>query len=189
MSDKIQETILEQLAMLTESVQEIAHGQKRLEDTVVSLDDKVSSLDEKVGRLDDKVSSLDEKVVSLDDKVSSLDEKVVSLDDKVSSLDEKVGRLDDKVTQVEENVSCLGKNLGQVYEKVNRVEKTVARIENVHGEKIGALFDAFHLRGDQITELKEHLDGRLDSLQTSINFLIHRTNEHDNELIRLRKVK
>ncbi|MBT9157313.1 MAG: Chromosome partition protein Smc [Firmicutes bacterium] len=175
MSDKIQETILEQLAKLTESVQEIAHGQKRLEDTVVSLDDKVSSLDEKVGRLDDKVSSLDEKVVSLDDKVSS--------------LDEKVGRLDDKVSQAEENVSCLGKNLGQVYEKVNRVEKTVARIENVHGEKIGALFDAFHLRGDQITELKEHLDGRLDSLQTSINFLIHRTNEHDNELIRLRKVK
>ncbi|MBT9153633.1 MAG: hypothetical protein DDT39_00290 [Firmicutes bacterium] len=79
-------------------------------------------------------------------------------------------------------------SLGQVDEKVNRVEKTVARIEIVHGEKIGALFDAFHLRGDQITELKEHLDGRLDSLQTSINFLIHRTNEHNNELMRLRKV-
>ena len=161
MSDEIQEAMLEQLAKLTESVQEIAHGQKRLEDKVGSLDGKVSSLDEKVGLLDDKVSS----------------------------LDKKVGRLDDKVSQVEENVSCLGKSLGQVDEKVNRVEKTVARIENVHGEKIGALFDAFHLRGDQITELKEHLDGRLDSLQTSINFLIHRTNEHDNELMRLRKVK
>ena len=168
MSDKIQEAMLEQLVQLTESVQEIAHGQKRL-------DDKVSSLDEKVGRLDDKVSSLDEKVGRLDDKVSQVEGNV-------SSLGKRLDRVDD-------NLSSLGKRLDQVDEKVTRVEETVARIENEHGEKIGALFDAFHLRGDQISELKDHLDGRLDSLQTSINFLIHRTNEHDNELMRLRKVK
>lgn len=140
MSDKIQEAMLEQLVKLTESVQGLAHGQKRL-------------------------------------------------DDKVSSLDDKVSSLDHKVSQVEENVSSLGKRLDQVDEKVTRVEETVVRIENEHGEKLGVLFDAFSLRGDQIDQLKEHMDLRLDSLQTSINFLIHRTNEHDNELMRLRKVR
>ena len=59
----------------------------------------------------------------------------------------------------------------------------------LYGAQLEALFDAFSLRGDQIDELKEHMDRRFDSVQSAVNFLIHRTNEHDNELMRLRKAK
>jgi len=59
----------------------------------------------------------------------------------------------------------------------------------LYGAQLEALFDAFSLRGDQIDELREHMDCRLDSLQSAVNFIIHRTNEHDNELMHLRKAK
>ena len=157
----MQEAVLEQLLKLTESVQDLAHGQKHLTDRVAGLDDKITRLDDKVTRLDDKFTQLDERV-------TRLDEKVTQLDVSVSRLDEKVTRLDVRAT---------------------RLEESVARIENDHGMQLGALFDAFSLRGDQVNELREHMDHRFDSVQAAINFLIHRTNEHDNELMRLRKAK
>lgn len=60
---------------------------------------------------------------------------------------------------------------------------------SLYGTQLGALFDAFSRLEDQIDELREHMDRRLDSVQSAVNFLIHRTNEHDNELMRLRKAK
>jgi chromosome segregation ATPase len=175
LSDKVQEAVLEQLLKLTESVQDLAHGQKHLTERVAGLDDKVTRLDDKVARLDDKVTQLDERVTRLGDKVTQLGERVTRLDEKVTQLDVSVSRLDEKVTRLDV--------------RATRLEESVVRIENDHGMQLGALFDAFSLRGDQVNDLREHMDRRFDSVQAAINFLIHRTNEHDNELMRLRKVK
>ena len=49
-----------------------------------------------------------------------------------------------------------------------------ARMESEVIEKIGALFDSYNLRGDQIEDLQKHLDQRFDSIEIDTRYLVSR---------------
>jgi len=70
--------------------------------------------------------------------------------------------------ELRQEVGELRQEISDVKDKVIKLEQTVARIEHDHGNKISALFDGFTLRGDQIDRLQEHLDERLDAIQTDV---------------------
>lgn len=55
--------------------------------------------------------------------------------------------------------------------KVDRIE---LRMESEIIDKIQALFDGYNLRGDQIENLKKHLDERLDSIELDAGYLVSR---------------
>lgn len=73
-------------------------------------------------------------------------------------------------------------------EELEKVSQSVARIENDHGNKISALFDGYTLRGDQIERLREHLDERLDSIQTDLSYVVGKVAQHDRNIVRLNKI-
>ena len=56
----------------------------------------------------------------------------------------------------------------------NKVEKLEVRMEHEVIEKVGALFDGYSLRGDQIENLKTHLDERLDRIEKDTHYLVSR---------------
>lgn len=61
------------------------------------------------------------------------------------------------------------------------------RMENKFDEKIGALSDAFETCNDRIDKLQEHLDDRLDTIQTDVNYLIGKTAQQDQRFIDLKR--
>jgi len=77
------------------------------------------------------------------------------------------------------------------FEKIeNELTKTnqhLARIEQDHGEKITALFDGYSMRGDQIERLREHLDERLDVIQTDLSYVVGKVAQHERNFLRLKK--
>ena len=73
-------------------------------------------------------------------------------------------------------------------EELEKVSQSVARIENDHGNKISALFDGYTLRGDQIERLREHLDERLDSIQTDLSYVVSKVAQHDRNIVKLNKI-
>jgi predicted nuclease with TOPRIM domain len=56
----------------------------------------------------------------------------------------------------------------------NKVDKLEVRMENEVIEKVKALFDGHNLRGDQIENLKTHLDERFDSIEIDTRYLVSR---------------
>ncbi len=56
----------------------------------------------------------------------------------------------------------------------SKVDKLELRMEEEVFNKIGALFNGYSLRGDQIERLQQHLDERLDSIETDTRYLVAR---------------
>jgi len=144
---------------------------------------------EQLGKLTEAVQNIAQGQEKILIRLDSVEQKVTVLDAKVNSLDARVERLENRVEKVEVSVNSLHKRVDGLDEKVTRVQETVARIEHDHGQKIGVLFDAFSLRGDQLEDLKDHFDRRFDTAQAATNFLLVRSSEHEFEINRLRKAK
>jgi chromosome segregation ATPase len=61
---------------------------------------------------------------------------------------------------------------------VQKIESKIDKLELCMEEevfnKIGAMFNGYGLRGDQIERLQQHLDERLDSIETDTRYLVAR---------------
>lgn len=78
--------------------------------------------------------------------------------------------------------------LSKTNQELAKVSQAVTRIEHDHGNKISALFDGFTLRGDQVERLQEHLDERLDAIQTDLSYVVSKVAQHDRNIVRLNKI-
>jgi len=70
-----------------------------------------------------------------------------------------------------------------------RMTKLELRLENEVISKISALFDGYELRGDQIENLKQYLDEKLDGIALDVNYLIGRIVRHDTAIRELKLAK
>ncbi|NMB40345.1 MAG: hypothetical protein GX996_00175 [Firmicutes bacterium] len=57
-------------------------------------------------------------------------------------------------------VGILTKDMAEVQQRLVSVENTVFRIENDHGEKLGALFDGYRLNSEKLGRIEEVLKRR-----------------------------
>ena len=62
----------------------------------------------------------------------------------------------------------------------NKVDKLEVRMENEVIEKINILIDSHKLEGDQIENLKTHLDERFDSIEIDTLYLVSRVSRLEN---------
>ncbi|CQR71340.1 hypothetical protein SOV_16990 [Sporomusa ovata DSM 2662] len=66
--------------------------------------------------------------------------------------------------------------------------KSVTEVTGDHEIRIRTLARRpFELRGDEISQLKEHLDERLDALQTDLSYVVSKVAQHDRNIVQLRK--
>lgn len=73
-------------------------------------------------------------------------------------------------------------------DEIKELKQSLAKIENDQGTKIAALFDGYTLRGDQIERLQDHLDERLDAIQTDLSYVVSKVAQHDRTIVRLNKI-
>jgi hypothetical protein len=95
-----------------------------------------------------------------------------------------------------ENFGDLKNDVSDLKADVSRLEKTTdeikrsqTRMENDSVVKISALFDGYTLRGEQIKNLQEHLDERLDTIQLDLSYLVSKTAKHERSILKLRQAK
>jgi DNA anti-recombination protein RmuC len=80
----------------------------------------------------------------------------------------------------------MQKGFNQVNERIDKVEKTVLKIEQEHGEKLSALFDGYK----QNSEKLECLDEKVDKLQMDVNSLNIKAAYNDSRILELsRKIR
>ncbi|PRR75767.1 hypothetical protein MHFGQ_18850 [Moorella humiferrea] len=85
-----------------------------------------------------------------------------------------------------ETLNQHSKQLDYLQQRQIRIEN---RLDNELLPKINVLFDAFELRGDEIAQLRKHLDERLDVITLDINYLLGKTARQETALMELRKAR
>ena len=94
---------------------------------------------------------------------------------KLNSLEQGQQQLSHGQQALEQGQQQLKQELKTSVQKVeSKVDKLELRLENEAFNKIGALFDGYSLRGDQIENLQKHLDQRLDSIEIDTGYLVSR---------------
>lgn len=114
--------------------------------------------------------------------------------------DERFDRLEKLMEQLIRAVGNVGAELEEVKttmvtkdemaslkDELTEVKLSQLRMEQEYGPKLAALSDGFHARGDEISHLKEHLDERLDALQTDLSYVVGKVAQHDRNIVQLRK--
>lgn len=83
-------------------------------------------------------------------------------------LKQILARLDNLNNDVKDKKPLVGQ-VKTLQEQVTRIE---TRIENDVSDKVRVLYDGYALRGDQVERLREHLDERLDVIQTDLSYVV-----------------
>jgi len=123
---------------------------------------------------------------TLNQRVENLEEGQKVLTERFDKLEEGQKELTGRFDKLEEGQKELTGRVGRIEEGLLRLE---TRLENEVVGKIGALFDGFSLRGDQIEHLKKHLDERLDEISLDINYFIGKTARHETAILDLKRAK
>jgi len=100
-------------------------------------------------------------------------------------MENKIDMLLDYVAQITQELTEIKNTQRQQSQQLSAIQHSVARLENEHGDKINALFDGYSMRGDQIARLQEHLDERLDAIQTDLSYIVSKIAQHERKFVRL----
>lgn len=106
----------------------------------------------------------------------------------MSEMKTDISGMKSELAEMKTDISGMKIDIRNLQEGQTRLEHSVARIEHDHGAKIAALFDGYTLRGDQIEQLKNHLDERLDTMQNDLSFVVAKVSQHDLQFVRLNKL-
>ena len=123
---------------------------------------------------------------TLNQRTGNLEEGQKVLTGRLDKLEEGQRVLTGRFDKLEEGQKELAGRVGRIEEGLLKLE---TRLENEVVGKIGALFDGFSLRGNQIENLKNHLDGRLDEISLDINYLVSRSARHERAINELKLAK
>jgi predicted nucleic acid-binding Zn-ribbon protein len=115
-----------------------------------------------------------------------LRQDVQALQQDVQSLQQGQQGLRQDVQALQVGQQGLRQDVQALQEGQKRIE---IRMENEVIEKISALFDGFSLRGNQIDNLKKHLDDRFDDIVQDLNYLVRKSARQDTAIEELRRAK
>ncbi len=135
---------------LKQSGQALKQGQQELKQSVQTLEKGQQALEQGQQELRQSVRTLEQGQQALEQGQQELRQSVRALEQGQQELKTSVCRVE------------------------TRVEKLELRLENEVINKIGALFNGYSLRGDQIERLQKHLDERLDRIESDTRYLVTR---------------
>jgi len=116
----------------------------------------------------------------------------MSSEDKIlrflADIHESQTRTEQRLANIEKRIESMEQQISSLSEEQTALSQSVAKIEHDQGTKIAALFDGYTLRGDQAERLREHLDERLDVLQTDISYILSKVAQNDRNIVQLSRI-
>lgn len=116
-------------------------------------------------------------------------EKVTGMDKRMSGMEQGMSGMEQGMSGMNEKISGMDERMSGVETSLQEVKAGQLRMEKKFDEQIGALKDGFELRGDQIERLQEHLDNRLDEIQTDLSYVVTKVAQHDRNFVQIRNSK
>ncbi|AEG16021.1 hypothetical protein Desku_2494 [Desulfofundulus kuznetsovii DSM 6115] len=130
---------------------------------------------------------------TLNQRVGNIEQRVGNMEQRIGDLEQGQQELVKRVGDLEQGQQELVRRIGDLeqgqQELSGRMERMEALIENEITDKIRALFDGYNLRGDEIENLRKHLDERLDAIALDINYLVRKTAQQEFVIQELRRAK
>lgn len=135
-------------------------------------------MEEVLTKIFNKLESLELGQQELKQSGQALKQGQQELKQSVQTLEKGQQALEQGQQELRQSVRALEQGQQELKTSVcrveTRVEKLELRLENEVINKIGALFNGYSLRGDQIERLQKHLDERLDRIESDTRYLVTR---------------
>ena len=132
---------------------------------------ELKTLNKRVGSLEDGQKELISDVSGLKEGQQKIETRMKSMETSQQKIEARIGSLEDGQKELKSDVRKLENRMESLETGQRKIE---ARMESEIIEKIGALFNGYSLRGEQIENLQKHLDQRLDSIETDTGYLVSR---------------
>lgn len=87
-----------------------------------------------------------------------IEKRLGRVEEKVEGLEEKVEGLEGKVEGLEEKMDNMQKEIIDIKERLGRLENIVTVMQQEHGDKLDALFDAFKMQNEKLFLFEERLE-------------------------------
>ena len=87
-----------------------------------------------------------------------IEKRLGRVEEKVEGLEEKVEGLEEKVEGLEEKMDNMQKEIIDIKERLGRLENIVTVMQQEHGDKLDALFDAFKMQNEKLFLFEERLE-------------------------------
>ena len=129
----------------------------------------------------------DEKILEI---LMQMQSDVSGLKTDVTALKSDVADLKAGQVKLEQDVAGLKTDVADLKTGQERLSQNVVNLENELVPKVTALFDGYTLRGEQIDNLKTHIDERFDDFQEDVTYLISKTAKQEKQIFSVsRQVK
>lgn len=149
-----------------------------MEEVLTKIFNKLESLELGQQELKQSGQALKQGQQELKQSVQTLEKGQQALEQGQQELRQSVRTLEQGQQELRQSVRALEQGQQELKTSVcrveTRVEKLELRLENEVINKIGALFNGYSLRGDQIERLQKHLDERLDRIESDTRYLVTR---------------
>ncbi|NHM28889.1 hypothetical protein G7K71_18370 [Desulfofundulus sp. TPOSR] len=119
-------------------------------------------------------------------ELKALNQRVGNIEQRVGNMEQRIGDLKQGQQELAGHMERMETRINKLDSRLNRLE---LRIEEEIIDKIRALFDGYNLRGDEIGNLRKHLDERLDAMALDINYLVRKTAQQEFVIQELRRAK
>ena len=73
-------------------------------------------------------------------------------------IEKRLGRVEEKVEGLEEKMDNMQKEIIDIKERLGRLENIVTVMQQEHGDKLDALFDAFKMQNEKLFLFEERLE-------------------------------
>lgn len=122
------------------------------------------------------------------------DEKILEIlmqmQSDISDLKTGQSKLEQDVSGLKTDVTALKSDVADLKTGQERLSQNLVNLENELVPKVTALFDGYTLRGEQIDNLKTHIDERFDDFQEDVTYLISKTAKQEKQIFSVsRQVK
>jgi peptidoglycan hydrolase CwlO-like protein len=102
---------------------------------------------QKIGNMDSRMDSMDSKMDSMDSRMNSIESKMDSMDSRMNSIKSKMDSMDSRMNSMETEMADIKAD-------VKFTKGIVAKIENDHGQKLGALFDGYIQNSEKLNRIE-----------------------------------
>ena len=115
-------------------------------------------------------------IAKLAEKVDIIQKQNTRLEERMTKLEQRVTELEQRVAKLEQNFAELKQELIETKDEIKPMKRSIIIMENEHGKKLDALFDAFGINNQKI-----------ENQNLRIKLLEKKAEKHDDEIYYLKK--
>lgn len=144
---------------------------------------------QKVTGMEQEMRDMEQGMRGMEQGMRGMEQGMRDMKQEMRGMEQGMRGMEQGMQDMEQGMQDMEDRIQGIENELQDIKASQVRMEQDHGTKITALFDGYALRGDQIKQLQDHLDERLDAIHTDLSYVVGKIAQHDRKLIQLSKAK